>query len=334
MPLSPLDVRRRLAFIRYLHHLGADQARLPEPLSSASILMLHDAAEAFLLLAAEHLGATPPNQFDKYWDELSPNRLPGGVQLPMRQGMRRLNRIRVTLKHHGGHPGQPTIDQAAAETGTFLEEGTRVVFGLDYATVSMAEVIPQQPVRDLVHQAETASTGGDRLTAMIALADAWGRLFGPLDDESDDTSLMQVGPPLGRTLSRSVIEQALAPPTSDRFRAFSGQAALAEQIATVTEVVRELKSVTKMTALGLDFATYQRFRLLTPRVDHPFGDRLVEVLEGYAPTPEDVAWCCQFIVTVALRLAAVEAHLALPPWRTGPDWTEAWVMIGRRGEAE
>ncbi|GAA2669936.1 hypothetical protein GCM10010412_048650 [Nonomuraea recticatena] len=49
MPLPPAEIRRRLAYIRYLHSLGVDQARLPEPLSSASVLMLHDAAERLLL---------------------------------------------------------------------------------------------------------------------------------------------------------------------------------------------------------------------------------------------------------------------------------------------
>ena len=49
------DEASRLAFIRYLHHQSAQEARLPEPQSSAAVLLLHDAVEAFLLLAAEHL---------------------------------------------------------------------------------------------------------------------------------------------------------------------------------------------------------------------------------------------------------------------------------------
>ena len=54
------DEASRLAFIRYLHHQSAQEARLPESRkSSAAVLLLHDAVEAFLLLAAEHLGAAP-----------------------------------------------------------------------------------------------------------------------------------------------------------------------------------------------------------------------------------------------------------------------------------
>ncbi|GAA3840689.1 hypothetical protein GCM10022226_73970 [Sphaerisporangium flaviroseum] len=162
-------MRRRLAFIRYIHHLGVDQASLPEPPSSASILMFHDAVEGFLLLAAEHHGVTPPTEFEKYWQVLKTT---AGVGLPIRQGMKRLNKIRVNLKHNGSRPDQETIDQARSDTTALFQEATPLAFGLDHATVSMADLISYQPVRELVREAETASAGGDHITAMIALADA------------------------------------------------------------------------------------------------------------------------------------------------------------------
>jgi hypothetical protein len=160
MPVDPMTMRR-LAYIRYLHQLGTDQARLPEPQSSASVLVLHDAVESFLLLAAEHLNVTPPHEFDKYWDALSPNRQQGGVDLSGKQGMKRLNKVRVNLKHHGAHPDTATIGQAVRDTATFLAANTTVVFGLDYQTISMADVLAQEPVRDLVRKAETESSDGD-----------------------------------------------------------------------------------------------------------------------------------------------------------------------------
>ncbi len=46
---------RRLSYIRYMYQLGADQSRQPEPYSAVTILMLHDAVELFLQLAAEQL---------------------------------------------------------------------------------------------------------------------------------------------------------------------------------------------------------------------------------------------------------------------------------------
>src|SRR6266567_7963252 len=135
------DEASRLAFIRYLHHQGVQQARLPEPQSSAAVLLLHDAVEAFLLLAAEHLGTAPPREFGQYWDVLSPAKLTGGVDLAVKQGMVRLNKIRVNLKHHGVQPGKAAIDQNLADAATFFAANTRLVFGVDYDQVSMADVI-------------------------------------------------------------------------------------------------------------------------------------------------------------------------------------------------
>ena len=98
------DEASRLAFIRYLHQQSVQQGRLPEPQSSTAVLLLHDAIEAFLLLAAEHLGAAAPREFAGYWEALSPSKLTGGVDLAVKQGMVRLNKVRVNLKHHGSTP--------------------------------------------------------------------------------------------------------------------------------------------------------------------------------------------------------------------------------------
>ena len=72
---------------------------------------------------------------------LSPAKLPGGVDLVVKQGMARLNRVRVGLKHHGVQPGKAAIDQNLADAATFFAANTPLVFGIDYDQVSMADVI-------------------------------------------------------------------------------------------------------------------------------------------------------------------------------------------------
>ena len=75
---------------------------------------------AFLLLAAEHLGAAPAREFGQYWDVLSPAKLSGGMDLAVKQGMVRLNRVRVNLKHHGVQPSKGAIDQNLADADDVL----------------------------------------------------------------------------------------------------------------------------------------------------------------------------------------------------------------------
>lgn len=290
MPLPPDEIRRRLAYIRYLHNLGVEQARLPEPLSSASVLMLHDAAEGFLLLAAEHLDVDPPVGLEKFWRVLKPEL---GTDLPVAQGMKRLNKIRNTLKHNGGHPDQPTINLAAADTTTFLEASTPLVFQLDYEAVSMADVIPQQPVRDLVHQAETASADGRQMAAMVALVEAFEELFkaSPLDDDYAVKSLLRLGPTINRPLKDGEIARVLYPPEDDHRRRVTGRhRELAEQITNVTEVVVALQAAARFMLVGIDFAAARRFGHLTPDIaDFINGRREYRAPDNYAPTPEDVA---------------------------------------------
>ncbi|MEU4234402.1 hypothetical protein AB0F17_59855 [Nonomuraea sp. NPDC026600] len=323
MPLPPDEIRRRLAYIRYLHNLGVDQARLPEPLSSASVLMLHDAAEGFLLLAAEHFDVDPPIGLEKFWRVLKPVL---GTDLPVAQGMKRLNKIRNTLKHNGGHPDQPTINLVATDTTTFLEASTPLVFQLDYAAVSMADVIPQQPVRDLVRQAETASADGRQVAAMVALVEAFEALFKtpPLDN---DIKPLRLGPTINNPLRDGEIARVLYPPEDDHQRRATGRHhELAKQITDATEIVMALQAATRLMLVGIDFAAARRFGLLTPDIDdYVNGRREYRAPDNYAPTPEDVAWCCQFIVTASLRLSAAEAQLRDPYQRV-----QTWKTIAKR----
>ena len=112
------------------------------------------------MLAAEHLGTAVPREFGQYWDVLSPGKLKGGVDLAVKQGMLRLNKVRVNLKHHGVQPSKASIDLSLVDAATFFAANTRLVFGIDYDQVSMADVIEQEKVRELVRKAESANAGG------------------------------------------------------------------------------------------------------------------------------------------------------------------------------
>ncbi|MEU8364943.1 hypothetical protein AB0C27_53910 [Nonomuraea sp. NPDC048882] len=255
-----------------------------------------------------------------------PLQLPGGWGRVREQ---RAEKDRNTLKHNGGHPDQPTIDLAAIDTTTFLEASTPLVFQLDYAAVSMADVIPQPPVRDLVRQAEAASADGKQLAAMVALAEAFEELFqtSPLDQDYARKAVLRLGPTINRPLRDGEIAGVLYPPEDGRRKRVGGRhQELAQQIAAVTEIVMALQAATRLTLIGVDFAAAHRFGLLTPDiVDFINGRREYRAPDTYAPTPQDVAWCCQFLVTASLRLSAAEAQLH-DPYRG----TQIWKRIATR----
>jgi hypothetical protein len=332
MTLSP-DVTSRLAFIRYLHHLGVEQTRLPEPQSSAAVLMFHDAVEAFLLVAAEYLGTAAPRDFAQYWDVLSPAKLPRGVDLAAKQAMVRLNKVRVNLKHHGVMPGARVIDQLTEDTAVFFAANTQLVFGVDYDSVSMTDVIAQERVRELARTAESAAAAGDFLAAMVALTDAAELLLLPRRNGGAETQPLRFGETIAH-LGTETFQRALQPPDrSDR--SYDPHAHergdLARHLERLSEIVTDLQAAARVTALGVDYTAYLRFQSMTPQPsDGIDGRREYRAPKGYTPTPDDYTFCLQFVITASLRLTAAHAQLQPPAWLDDddrPSWQREWVTV-------
>lgn len=94
--MSNLDkeiIIRRLAIIKYLYNLGAQQSMQVDMVAGFSILSFHDCAEMFLLLVAENKGMKGENVFMDYW-----NKIP---ELTLKESMRILKERRVNIKHKG-----------------------------------------------------------------------------------------------------------------------------------------------------------------------------------------------------------------------------------------
>ena len=71
----------------------------------------------------------------------------------------------------------------------------------------------------------------------------------------------------------------------------------------------------RVMAIGIDYARYNRFVQLTPKVFGTGEDRRVDADFDYAPTRQEYDDCVQFVVAAALRLAELEADAAQPSWR-------------------
>jgi hypothetical protein len=176
-PVPAPHIAERLAYVRFLHQEGVRQAVRPHPMSSAAILSFHDAVELFFVAAFDHLHAPVGLQapFPSYWPELA-------KLVPTLTGQRvveRLNRIRRDLKHHGVIPPHGQVNTLRADVATFLAANTKTVFGFDYETISMADLILQAGVRVKVQAAQASEVAGDRREAMGLLAEAFEDLLQP-----------------------------------------------------------------------------------------------------------------------------------------------------------
>ena len=291
---------RRLAFIKYLYQTAISQSRAPAPLNCASLLTMHDAVELFLQLASEHLntGAEKPTFVD-YWDILNKRLAP--KELEQRESMRRLNKARVALKHHGTFPSDLDIESFRANTTSFFQDNTPLVFDIALDAVSLIEFVGPDLSRQQLKEAQDQIQKGDTLGALDNIALAFTGMI--VDYEDRKRSTFYTSPfYFGRNMTF----------LSSFHMGFSGSSLsrperqLGEFIDNVKESLEAMQDAIKMLALGIDYRKYSKFKMLTPHViavesGHPVISRRFK--DDEKPSQDDARFCLEFVIESALALA-------------------------------
>lgn len=326
-PALDVETVKHLALIRLLYLQGADQARQPQPLSLFSLLTFHDSVELFLVLAADHLGAQMPQRdpnFLDYWHLLRPtDTFPGGVNLTGRGRMDRLNRNRNALKHAGAFPSHEIVGDALRATESFFEDNTEKVFGVAFDAIDMADIVPQDDVRALLKSAAKAEAARERTEAMADLAEAFAKLLRPLAEPRYSAYSF------GETVHDGFTS---TPGLEAAMDAISGQIQYGtmrnvgrvghkadEIIAKLSDAVSALQRGMRVLATGIDYAQYNRFEQLTQHVQRTRDGKATGNF-GYAPDSSEYAFCNQFVITSALRIAELAANSAQPSWLVARGW--------------
>jgi hypothetical protein len=296
-PLDPLTVQR-LAFIRFLYEHGVGQANEPEPLSATAVLSLHDAVELFLRLAAEQLRVNLPTnvQFAEYWTKLQAG-LPANTELPSKNAMDRMNRLRVALKHHGTIPSFSAIDQARGDVTTFLTDATLLVFGITFASIDLIDMVARKETAELLRAAQTHADAGDFVAGAAGLVIAFNDLINhyALRSSYESGDRLSFGPTLGEYRSPAF-------PHDDVLTA----------LERVTTVATGMQQALRLIALGIDYRRFVEFDALTPRVQGPFskGDIYYTVTAAHENlTEQGYQTCRRFVIESALQAAKADAAL-------------------------
>jgi hypothetical protein len=301
---------QRLAFIRYLYNVAAEQSRQPEPLAAASVLGFHDSVELFLQLACEHLGVPTKDRthFMEYFDILAGNPPPSG--LSQKASMLRLNKARVGLKHQGIMPAMAEVEGFRASTTTFFEENAPLVFAIQFGDVSMSNLVTCVGARTDLDEATRLMQEGNALGALDKIALAFTRLV----DEYTGPDWFR-STPLLRFSAFSQYEFALpllfgAPPRGE------GQQdpAVRDFIDKAKRSFQAIDQALIILALGLDYPRYVRFRALTPSVSQPLFSPEATYTVGprhstVPPSPGDCRFCYEFVIASALRVQQLDSVL-------------------------
>lgn len=287
-------VIKRLAFIKYLYQTAVSQSHAPAPLNCASILTMHDAVELFLQVASEHLNSGAPQPgFMDYWDLLNKKLSPR--ELEQKESMRRLNKARVALKHHGTFPSNLDIEAFRASSTNFFQDNTPIVFNLNLADVSLIEFVNPDSSRQKLKDAQVDTLNGDTLAALDKIALAFAEMIA---DYENRKRVGYQGSPFyfGKNLT-----------FLNRFHMgldFSDK--IGDFVDSVKESIEAMQDAIKILALGLDYRKYSKYKQLTPNITRVLsGDWIFQrrFNENQKPTKEDTIFCINFVIESALALS-------------------------------
>lgn len=297
---------RRLSFVKYLYSVAVRQSHSPAPMNSASLLTFHDAVELFLQLSSEHLDAGGSRlRFMEYWELLSAKIEDG--KIGQKESMRRLNKARVALKHHGTRPSQLDVEAFRASTTNFFEENTPVVFGIEFESISLIDLVQPKDVREKLEVCQQRIREGNFDSAVEQAALSFEMLLDDYESRKTDrfgespfffgrdmTRMGSFGLDIRRGRDASEVEQKL-----EKF------------VDRVKDSIEAMQKAMKVIALGIDYRRYSKFSLLTPNIlKTRDGKRhIYESQQQLVANKENVQFCIEFVVETALKLQEFDYNL-------------------------
>ena len=260
------DLLRRLTFSKYLLRRADSLHREGNELATAeAILVAHDAAEMLMRVVADAVKAKPPEKFMQFWQNIEDQT---GKPPPHKAAMERLNNLRVGFKHLGNLPNPTTVGDLLPIVTTFCYETAGRYLNLDFETISMADLIPNEEARQKVKEAETAFAKGDLENALLSLGVAYDKLYQQADNKF---AFLHVK-------------------TRDDF------------LQHFTQGLALLARRVNLLSVGVNPIRAQKFGQLTPgRTYSPYTGSM-EVQWWRKPTSEDYEFCRDFVIDFGLRL--------------------------------
>lgn len=281
---------RRLSFIKYVYSIGLEQSKQAEPLSSASLLSFHDSAELFLQLSLEYLNASKnDNEFMTYWDCIKSK---SSSEITQKESMRRLNKARVQLKHHGTLPSKLDIESFRATTTNFFNENTMIVFGIEFDSISMLDLIKNDSVKNILKKAQEFMKDSkiDDSLKQISLA------FAILIHDYEKRKRTYYGRSPFFFGSDLTFQNSFFMHMQDR--------ELGRFVDKVKESIESIQQAIKILSLGFDYKKYAKFKLLTPHViiHYDGTHNVLDTPSKISPTLEECKFCFDYVIESAIRL--------------------------------
>lgn len=174
------DKIERLVFVKFLLKQAEASKELDKPLSSTTVLTLHDAIECFLQLSYEQLTGKAKlsgNQIlENYTEKINETLVSQGKPLINKAFIKRINELRNQLKHASIFIDKKNIQNLFSETEMFFTDFAFTIFNLDFTEISLTELISNKEIRKHLVQAEEELKNKNFQESMFCIGKAFYEL--------------------------------------------------------------------------------------------------------------------------------------------------------------
>lgn len=281
---------KRLTLIKYLFKIGYQQSYQFETYASFSILSFHDSIEMFLKLSAEYLGIKNDGKlsFIEYWDKIP--------KLTLRESMRNLNALRVSLKHKGILPAKVDIEISRSLTKLFFIESTKNIYNIDFENVSLGNLVEYENVRKYINQAQEDLNLKNYEDCLVNCAKG----FEILIEEFTSTKLNET--------HENIIFNGLKL-NKINTRSFEIDSNHKNFINEIKKAIGSIESGLNINNLGIDYLKYAKFKTLVPTVKY-WADNQFDIFPREHIKLKRPEYSCEFaidfVIDTSLHLKNLE----------------------------
>lgn len=284
------DIHRRIVNAKYvLERAARTQSESNEMSMAISLLLMHDAVELLMHAVLDHLSLKKKFEFMTFWATIKEGGYP---EPPDHAPMEVLNKLRAGLKHSGILPRPQTAQELLPRARGFFENVLKAYCSLDYAGVSLIDLVPDEEVRAFLNEAQSKFASGDKPGALTSLK----------------LALHKIEYPKGKRLA---LMQAPAKP---RIPSEMGRAGWDQYLDQIHSFLDQAASRMNAAMLGVDPVRYGAFVRSTPLVQWAMsGNYTVIMTSTYDKVSEaQFAEMLDFLIEYALK--ASEAYIPIASW--------------------
>lgn len=293
--MSSPNVLKLLTYCKFLYSGARLRLSSSSPLVVAeAVLRLHDAVETFQAALLMDVGAKP-SDLSSFWAKVKEKR---NVDLPFKAEFDAFNKVRVNFKHYAVLTDMSEMRRTAQFIPSFFSHACQQVLGLDFATVSLADLIEHVEARDLTKKAEGFIQSDQPKEAVTELAKA----FCVLMAEKHGGKSSQTG-----LFVRLFNSEELRLPEGLLRELYGLDSRAAVDLRSffkgIQTHIREVEELLESLGWGIDIQRYKKFRFLTPHVLRA-SSGIMQVVSSnpIQLTDVDATFCLEFMIDTALSV--------------------------------